>query len=65
MGYVSLEPYTLFECFLAWPSLHPVAGTVLIIFIDIDLATWADITLLKDTACQLNQSAMTCPCEQK
>ncbi len=23
MGYVSLDPYTLFECFLAWPSLHP------------------------------------------
>ncbi len=22
MGYVSLDPYTLFECFLAWPSLH-------------------------------------------
>ncbi len=25
MGYVSLDPYTLFECFLAWLSLHPVA----------------------------------------
>ncbi len=24
MGYVSLDPYTLFECFLAWPSLHPL-----------------------------------------
>ncbi len=23
MGYVFLYPYTLFECFLAWPSLHP------------------------------------------
>ncbi len=23
MGYVSLDPHTLFECFLAWPSLHP------------------------------------------
>ncbi len=23
MGYVSLDLYTLFECFLAWPSLHP------------------------------------------
>ncbi len=23
MDYVSLDPYTLFECFLAWPSLHP------------------------------------------
>ncbi len=23
MGYVSLDPYTLFACFLAWPSLHP------------------------------------------
>ncbi len=22
MGYVTLDPYTLFECFLAWPSLH-------------------------------------------
>ncbi len=22
MGYVSLDPYTLFECFLALPSLH-------------------------------------------
>ncbi len=22
MGYVSLDLYTLFECFLAWPSLH-------------------------------------------
>ncbi len=22
MGYVSLDPYTLFECFLAWPFLH-------------------------------------------
>ncbi len=30
MGYISLDPYTLFECFSAWPSLHPFAKMFLL-----------------------------------
>ncbi len=39
MGYVSLDPYTLFECFLVWPSLHPFTFLEMFLFVYVFFCT--------------------------